>query len=61
MKQKLETILERYRSLNEELSDPEIGNDLKRFKTVSREYKQLTPLAEAAEKYIKICNDISSS
>lgn len=61
MKEKLKSILERYNKLNEELSNPEVSSDLKRYTHISREYKQLTPLAEAAEKYIKICNQIEEN
>ena len=61
MRAKLESILERYNSISELLHDPEITNDLKRFKEISREHKQLTALADAAVKYIKTCNDIISS
>jgi peptide chain release factor 1 len=58
MKEKLESILERYNYLFAQLNDPEIGNDLKKYKDTSREYKQLTPLADTAKKYIKICDDM---
>lgn len=61
MKEKLETILERYNSLWDMMNDPEIGSDIKQYKVISREYKQLTPIADAAKKYIKISNDIDSN
>lgn len=61
MRKKLESILEKYRKLNEELSKPDASNDFKRFTRLSREYKQLTPLAEAAEKYIHICIQIDEN
>ncbi len=61
MRAKLESILDRYNAVSKQLHDPDVTNDLKRFKEISREHKQLTALAEAANKYIKICNDIISS
>lgn len=61
MKEKLEAILERVEFIKDELSKPELINDIKRFKEVNRENKQLAPIAEAAQKYIKMCNDLESS
>ncbi len=61
MRKKLEEILKKYRKLNEELSNPEVAADINRYTRLSREYKQLTPLAEAAERYIKICTDIDNN
>ena len=61
MKKKLESILEKYHKLNEELSNPEVSSNLKRYTRLSREYKQLTSLAEAAEIYVKICNQIDEN
>ncbi len=61
MKKKLESILEKYHKLNEELSNPKVSSNLKRYTRLSREYKQLTPLAEAAETYVKICNQIDEN
>jgi peptide chain release factor 1 len=61
MKKKLQAILEKYKKLNEELSNPEVAADINRYTRLSREYKQLTPLAEAAERYLKICTDIDNN
>ena len=38
---KLEAIQERYHYLEEQLSDPEVVSDMKKFKKVSKEYKNL--------------------
>ena len=61
MVEKLRSILERYKFLHDQLNDPEIGNNLKRYKEVSREYKQLTPLADMAKKYVKLSDDIEQN
>ncbi len=61
MKEKLISILDKYKQLQEMLNSPEIINDLKRYTELNREFKHLTPLSIAAEKYIKICDDLDSS
>jgi peptide chain release factor 1 len=43
------------------MKDPEISSNIKQYKEISREYKQLTPLAITAKKYIRICEDIDSN
>jgi len=57
MREKLESILKRYNNLYDMMQDPEIGSNIKRYKEISREYKQLTQIADAAKKYIRLCVD----
>jgi peptide chain release factor 1 len=61
MKEKLKSILNRYKEVERLLNDPEVASDLQRIKEVSREHKRLTPIVEAAEKYLKLLSDISSN
>lgn len=61
MREKLESVLERYYKVADQLNDPEVVNDLKRYKELTREQKQLTPIADAAKKYIKLSDGIASS
>jgi len=61
MREKLESIMERYDSLFAMMKDPEISSNIKQYKEISREYKQLTPLAITAKKYIRICEDVDSN
>lgn len=61
MKEKLQSILERYNQLTQELNNPEIINDVSRYKIISRDFKHLQPIAEASEKYLKILDDIAST
>jgi peptide chain release factor 1 len=58
---KLKSILERYNKVRDLLNDPEVAGDLKQYKDLSRESKRLTQIAEAAERFIKLSNDIDSS
>lgn len=61
MYEKLKSILEKYHSLKEKLVDPEIGMDPIRYRDVNREYKRMSVMATAAEKYVKVYEEIESS
>ncbi len=61
MREKLKSVLERYELITQMLNDPEVASDLKRMRDTSVEYKQLTPVAEAAKKYLKMCEDYDSN
>lgn len=61
MYEKLVSILEKYNSLKEKMNDPEIAMDPNQFREINKEFKHLTPLALASEKYVKLCEDIKSS
>lgn len=57
MKDKILKLNERLEELNKELSDPEIHNDQKRFKELSREHNELSKIIEIGEPYLKVLND----
>ena len=61
MKEKLESIIEKFNSLGETLNDPDLMKDKKKFRDVSIEYKHLQPIVDAAEKYLKIYDDIQQN
>lgn len=61
MEDKLKAIIEKYEKLNKELQDPNVVSDVDRFKRISQEQKHLEPVAEAAERYLKIVADIASN
>jgi len=61
MEDKLKAILDKYNNLNTELQDPNIVNDVDRFKRISQEQKHIEPVAEASEKYLKIVADLASN
>ena len=54
MNDKLQSIIDRYQSVENELHNPDIVQDAKRFRDTSREYKQLEPIAKAAARYIDL-------
>ncbi len=47
MLKKLEAIQERYNDLMEQMNDPKITGDMKRYIKLNRDFKQLTPIIEA--------------
>lgn len=51
MIEKLSALKDKYQLLEEQLSDPEVTSDMKRFMKISKEYKDLKPLVEAHDKY----------
>ena len=53
MLDKLESIKQRVMELNKELSDPDIFADNKKMVKLSKELKQLSPIAELYEKHLK--------
>ncbi len=61
MYDKIKTLLEKFSSVGEKLQSPDIMNDVKKYKEISREYKQLKKIGEVGAKYIKICDDLESN
>ena len=61
MLDKLEAINERYIHLEEQLSDPEIHSDMKRFKKVSQEYKELKVIVEHYHLYKDVLGNIDTA
>ncbi len=41
----------KYEEIGEQMTDPEVIGDMKRFVALNKEYKELQPLVEASEKY----------
>lgn len=61
MKDKLVSIIEKYNKLGEQLNNPEIVNDQKKFRDISREYSHLQPIVEKSEEYLKIADHIKQN
>ncbi len=61
MLDKLEAIKERYLHLEEQLSDPETVSDMKRFKKISKEYKDLQPIIKAHEEYATLLGNVATA
>ena len=58
---KLEAIKERWEALREQLNDPELMNDMKRYVKVNKDYKDLEPVIEAFNQYKTYLANISEA
>ena len=47
---------EKYASLQEQLSDPEVVSDMKKYVQLNKEYKELAPIIKAGNEYRKMRN-----
>ena len=58
---RLEATLDRYNYLTEELSKPEVINDIKKMTTLSKEQSSLTEIIDKYKEYKKVLSDISDA
>ena len=59
MRDKLESIIERYISIQEQMADQEVLSNPDKLKELAKEYKQLEPLVNTGINYIKILDQIA--
>ena len=58
---KLEVIYQRYKDLEEKLSDPQLASDMNAFKKVNKEYKDLQPIAETFVEYKETAENLDNA
>ena len=58
---RLEATLEKYNSLTEELSKPEVLSDVKKMTSLSKEQASLTDIIEKYKEYKKVVSDINDA
>ena len=61
MLDKLEAIQERFNDVGEQLTQPEAMSDMKRFKALNKEYKDLNKIVTEYKAYQKVLSDIESA
>ncbi|MDO7873429.1 peptide chain release factor 1 [Hymenobacter sp. ASUV-10] len=61
MLDKLEAIRERYDNVNNELMQPDVMSDLKRFKTLNKEYKDLGKIVTEYRNYQQVLSNIENA
>lgn len=61
MLDKLEAIEERYRQIEEQLSDPKTLSDIKLFAKLNKEYKELTKIHKAHQEYKNLASNLQSA
>ncbi|MEY1639819.1 peptide chain release factor 1 [Tenuifilum osseticum] len=58
---KLEGIRHKFEEIGQQITDPAVMADMKKFVALNKEYKQLEPIVEAYEKYKNVLSNIESS
>jgi peptide chain release factor 1 len=61
MLQKLEEIHKKYLQLEEQMNDPEVHSDLKRFIQLNKDYKELQPVVAAFKQYRNVLSSIDTA
>lgn len=61
MEERLQAIIDRYHSVEHLLNDPAVINDQRQFRDVSREYKSLAPIVDAARSFLALRAHISDN
>jgi len=61
MLDKLKAIHQRYLSIEQEINNPDVVSDLKKYIKLSKDYKDLQPIIEAYLKYKKLTEDMESA
>ena len=55
--EKIEGLRAKYDSLQQQISDPALMSDMKKYVQLNKEYKELGPIITAGEKYKKMVED----
>lgn len=61
MYEKIKSLLDKFHSVEEKLQAPDIMSDVKKYKEISREHKQLKIIAEVGSKFLKLSDDLESN
>ena len=61
MLEKLEALYNRWKEIENQLNDPGVMSDMKRYVKLNRDYKDLQPVVDAYLRYRKIDSDIASA
>ncbi len=61
MYEKIKSIIQRFDKIEESLNNPEIVNDVGKYKQISRERKQLKAIVESGLRYIKLSDELKSN
>ena len=61
MLDKLEAINQRYENVNEELMQPDVMSDLKRYKSLNKEYKELGKIVAQYRNYQQVLSNIENA
>ena len=59
--EKISGLQEKYAALQEQLSNPEVISDMKKYVQLNKEYKELEPIVKAGAEYRKIMTDYEAA
>ena len=59
MLDKLEAIYARYQEIEEQMNDPQVTSDMKRYVKLSKDYKDLQPVVKAYHEYKALLDTIA--
>ena len=58
---KVLSLQDKFNSLQEQLSDPAVISDMKKFVQLNKDYKELEPIIKAGHQYKKMLDDLASA
>ena len=58
---KVLSLQDKFNSLQEQLSDPAVISDMKKFVQLNMDYKELEPIIKAGHQYKKMLDDLASA
>jgi peptide chain release factor 1 len=58
---KLQEIVKRYHSVEEQINDPEVVSDMKRYIQLNKDYKELQPIVQAYREYRNVITSIETA
>ncbi|MFA6335108.1 MAG: peptide chain release factor 1 [Bacteroidales bacterium] len=58
---KLSGLREKYESISEQISDPSVMGDMKKYVSLNKEYKELEPIVDAGDKFRKMIEDLEAA
>lgn len=61
MLDQLESIIEKFNYLEEKMADPDVLGDMSQYKKISKEYKDLKEIVDAAYEYQEVVGNIATS
>ncbi|MBI9038118.1 MAG: peptide chain release factor 1 [Bacteroidales bacterium] len=61
MLEKLEKIYNRWKDIGEQINDPEVVSDMKRYIKLSKDFKELQPIINGYRKYTNIIDNLKST
>ena len=59
--EKVLSLEDKFQSLQEQLSSPEVMSDMKRYVQLNKDYKELEPIIKAGKEYEKMTRDLASA